>query len=50
MGVLLQNHIGLKGLMCTLVPRGEFGFGNCMEYFIGLGPKKFGPKMVLRRR
>jgi hypothetical protein len=24
----------------------EFGFRNCMEYFVGLGPRKFGVKMV----
>jgi hypothetical protein len=31
---------------CTLVPRGESGFKNYVEYFVGLGPRKFGAKMV----
>jgi hypothetical protein len=25
-------------------PTGEFGFTNCMEYFVGLGPKHLVPK------
>jgi hypothetical protein len=33
-------------LRCTLVPRKEFGFRNCMEYFFRLTPKPFGTKMV----
>jgi hypothetical protein len=33
-----------------LVPKGKFGFTNCMEYFDGLGPRKLGTKMVPRRR
>ena len=38
----------LEGILsrCTLVPRGKFGFKNCMECFDGLGPRKFGIKMV----
>jgi hypothetical protein len=37
-----------KGILlrCTLVPRGKSGFINCMEYFDGLGPRRFGAKIV----
>jgi hypothetical protein len=33
----------------NFVPRGEFDFRNCMEYFVGLRPSKFNSKMVPHR-
>jgi hypothetical protein len=43
MGMLQKFCILLR---CTSVPKGEFSFRNCLEYFLGLGPRKFGTKTV----
>jgi hypothetical protein len=46
MGMLQKYCILLR---CTSVPRGEFDFRNCVEYFIRLGPRKFVSKTVPHR-